>query len=245
MTTIRPPSCLQIELLSDTTFGRGEGTPGIVDTEVEHDEFGLPFISGRTVRGLLRDSWLSFGNHFPDLCDASARVLGASRIISEHVKGGDLHGEGGGRTLEAGQFTHEHCLLRVGDARLPNLIRRAVRSALDRKDSYLVPEVVLGGFTDIRHQTAQKRVTGASADGTLRATRVVLRGFVFESELTWLDGYQPAVDDLRVLAMCALATRHGGALRNRGLGHLRLTLDGNLASTRRYASTAAREGHSQ
>lgn len=61
------PNVLHIELLSDATFGRGEGSAGEVDTEVEHDEFGIPFIGGKTVRGLLRDTWLSMRPHFPEL----------------------------------------------------------------------------------------------------------------------------------------------------------------------------------
>src|SRR5690606_38318748 len=45
---------LRIELLSDSAFGRGDGVAGLVDSEVEHDtRTGLPFIKGRTVKGLL------------------------------------------------------------------------------------------------------------------------------------------------------------------------------------------------
>lgn len=45
---------LAITLLSDTTFGRGDGVSGVVDQEVEHDPAtGLPFVRGRTLKGLL------------------------------------------------------------------------------------------------------------------------------------------------------------------------------------------------
>src|SRR5690606_19509470 len=45
---------LRIVLLSDTAFGRGDGMAGLVDDEIEHDpRTGLPFIKGRTVKGLL------------------------------------------------------------------------------------------------------------------------------------------------------------------------------------------------
>ena len=45
---------LTIELLTDTTFGRGDGVAGLVDEEVEHDsQTGLPIIRGRTLKGLL------------------------------------------------------------------------------------------------------------------------------------------------------------------------------------------------
>ncbi len=207
MTKEITPSFLQIELLSDATFSRGEGAAGLVDTEVERDEFGMPFIGGKTVRGLLRDSWLSMSHHFPDLENAAERVLGRSRAVDES------------------------CRLRIGDAVLPAAIRAAVRRAAERSEHPLTPEMILDGFTTIRYQTAENRETGAPESTTLRSSRVVLRGFVFEAGLCWLDGYKPRPDDLRLLALCALATRHGGLLRNRGRGYLRMTLDGDIENT--------------
>lgn len=210
------PLALHLQLLSDTTFSRGEGTAGVVDTEVEHDEFGMPFVGGRTVRGLLRDSWLSMGEYFPKLASAAARVLGRSQAVDES------------------------CCLRIGDAGLPPAVRKVIRAAVDPKvdpqrDKRLTPGQILAGFTSIRHQTAEDRSTGAPARSTLRSSRVVLRGFVFESRLTWLDGAEPSDADLQVLALSALATRHGGLLRNRGRGHLCITFDGSLEQTQRYA----------
>src|ERR1700733_6562544 len=97
--TNRNASSLRVELLSDTTFSRGEGTAGVVDTEVEHDEFGIPFVGGKTIRGLLRDSWFSMHSHFSDLDKAAERVFGRSQALDES------------------------CKLRIGDALLPASIR--------------------------------------------------------------------------------------------------------------------------
>lgn len=211
MTSSPPPSFLQIKLLSDATFSRGEGAAGVVDTEVERDRFGMPFIGGKTVRGLLRDSWLSMSPHFPGLVDAAELVLGRSQAVDES------------------------CRLRIGDAVLPVEIAAAVRRAAERTESPLTPWAILDGFTSIRRQTAENRETGAPDVTTLRSSRVVLRGFVFESGLTWLDGYLPTESDVRLLALCALATRHGGLLRNRGRGHICMTVDGDFELTRRRA----------
>ncbi len=202
------PSRLTIKLLSDTTFGRGEGTAGLVDVDVEHDTLGLPFIGGRTVHGLLRDSWLSMHCCFPSLSAAADRVLGRSKSLDEG------------------------CRLRVGDALLPDLVRKVASAALERQNYRLRPDTILTAFSEIRYQTAEDRSRGAPEKATLRSSRVVLRGFTFEAALIWLDGYQPCVEDLQVLALCALATRHGGLARNRGRGHLMCTLDGNLERTR-------------
>lgn len=215
MTSGPAPSFLQIELLSDATFSRGEGTAGVVDTEVECDELGMPFIGGKTVRGLLRDSWLSMSPHFPGLVDAAEHVLGRSQAVDES------------------------CRLRIGDAMVPLAIRAAVRGAAKREEHPLSSGAILDAFTSIRYQTAEDRGTGAPDITTLRSSRVVLRGFVFQASLSWLDDYRPTTADVRLLALCALAARHGGLLRNRGRGHIRMTLDGSVEATRKYAEGTA------
>lgn len=210
---MKQPTTLRIKLLSDTTFGRGEGTAGEVDTEVEHDEFGIPFIGGKTIRGLLRDSWLSMRPHFSELLIAGDRVFGPTKRFDDH------------------------CLLRIGDALLQEDARDWLVAAATREpeDQQLSPAAILAACTEIRYQTAEDRATGAPQTTTLRSCRVVLRSFAFESSLEWLHGEIPNADDLRVLAMSVLATRHGGLSRNRGRGHLRITLDDDLAGTRLLA----------
>ncbi|MHC5770602.1 MAG: RAMP superfamily CRISPR-associated protein [Nostoc sp.] len=46
---------LKIKLLSDTTFGRGDGVAGLVDQELEYDSSGFPYLRGRTLKGLLSE----------------------------------------------------------------------------------------------------------------------------------------------------------------------------------------------
>jgi len=210
-----------MELLSDATFGRGEGTAGQVDTEVEHDEFGIPYIGGKAVRGLLRDTWLSMRPHFPELRKAGDRVFGPTkRFLDDDV-----------------------CVLRVGDALLQQEVRDWLIAAATRADERdcVSPAMILAACTDIRYQTAEDRLTGAPAVATLRSSRVVLRTFAFEAPLTWRTGDGPEEDDLRVLGMAALATRHGGLMRNRGRGYLRMTIDRDLERTRHLAGVAAKE----
>lgn len=200
------PTRLVIELLSDTTFGRGGGVPGVVDVEIEHDQYGLPMLGGKALRGLLRDSWLSMQAHFPELAGAARRVLGPH---------GDLNETG---------------ILRIGDATVEESARAFFMAAVEREHHPLPAATVLEALTEIRMQTAENRRTGAPALTTLRTTRVALRGLKLESSLFWLE--EPDVSDRRCLALAALATRHGGLGRNRGRGHLRITLDGELEKTR-------------
>lgn len=209
------PKKLQIELLSDATFGRGEGTAGEVDTEVEHDEFGIPFIGGKAVRGLLRDTWLSMRTHFPELREAGDRVFGPTKRFLDNDVG----------------------VLRIGDALLENDVRDWLIAAATRarQEDCVSPAIILSSCTEIRFQTAEDRMTGAAAATSLRSTRVVLRTLIFQAPLTWRSEGNTSRDDLQTLAMAALATRHGGLMRNRGRGHLRITFDGDLKETRRLS----------
>lgn len=204
------PKMLLIKLLSDTTVGRGEGTAGAVDVEVEHDDDGLPCINGKTLHGLLRDSWLSMADSFPVSLHAAA--------LSVFGPAGDLAETSG---------------LRIGDAVLEQATRDWVRHAVKRRDHPLHPATILEAFTDIRCQTSENRATGAPEATTLRQTRVVLRGLEFHAPLAWLR--EANGDMQRCLALSALGVRHIGLARNRGRGHVLLSLDGDPLLTQRLA----------
>jgi hypothetical protein len=208
-----PPERLVVELLSDTTFGRGERTPGLVDVEVEHDAYGLPMLGGKALRGLLRDSWLSMQEYFPELHEAARRILGPHADLDERA------------------------ILRIGDATVETTARGYFIAAAERNHYPLAPAMILEALTDIRSQTSEERITGAPAQTTLRSVRVVLRGLKLVAPLTWLE--VPSAKDCQCLAVAALATRHGGLGRNRGRGHLRITVDGDLERTRALARGAA------
>jgi hypothetical protein len=205
---------LQIDLLSDAAFSRGEGTAGLVDVEVEHDAMGLPFLGGKTVRGLLHDSWLSMQGCFPTLGHAAKRIFGDEADVTECA------------------------ILRIGDAMVDNETRKWIEAAETRLEHPLSPSAVLEALTDIRRQTSEERITGAPAETTLRSTRVVIRGLRLEAPLLWLA--EPEAADLRCLALALLTTRHAGLARNRGRGHIRMTLDGDLERTRQAAMGGAR-----
>ncbi|HEY2090404.1 MAG TPA: hypothetical protein VGJ81_00815 [Thermoanaerobaculia bacterium] len=211
---------IAIELLSDTTFSGGSSTAGEVDIEVDHDDLGLPRFGGKTIRGILRDSWLSMAEHFPDLAAAAENILGAGAAFADTV------------------------VLRIDDASVDAHVREAVRLALTRTPHPLGTDEILRSLSDIRYQTAEERATGAPARASLRASRVWLRGLVLFSNLRWL---RPPTDaELRCLALVLLGSRHAGLSRNRGRGFLRMTLIApgqnapDLQSTRLLATEKAR-----
>lgn len=211
---------LKFRLLSAATFGRGEGLPGLVDQEVEHDAYGLPYMRGRTLRGLLAEEMEGLLFALVDPRQQAApwqtvrdRLLGTS-----------------------GAFLDESGILHVGDARLPENVRQLIAASVeaearrDNKGGVITPSAVLESLTAIRRQTAMTPY-GAPDSGTLRAMRVVLRETSFEAMLTF--DVEPDERDLALLTATVLAWRRAGTGRNRGRGRLRAWLK-DEAFAKRY-----------
>jgi CRISPR/Cas system CSM-associated protein Csm3 (group 7 of RAMP superfamily) len=191
---------LRLELLSDTTFGRGDGVAGLVDAEVQHDEVGLPYLGGRTLKGLL-------GAECADIVHALrlARPDQASRwqTVAERLFG------------RSGAALDGEAILRVGAARLPDDLRLALLA--DVRSGRLTPTDILETVTALRRQTALDE-WGTPQENTLRTMRVVLRKTVFWAPLDFLVEAQE--DDLALLAAGVKAFRRAGTGRNRGRGRL-------------------------
>jgi CRISPR/Cas system CSM-associated protein Csm3 (group 7 of RAMP superfamily) len=195
---------LRLTLLSDATFGRGDGVAGLVDVEVQHDGFGLPYLGGRALKGLLGaecdDILFSLNSAIPAQLkrwqQAASRLLGQS--------GARLKGE---------------ALMHVGPAQLPRDLRKAL--AHDVENKTLTRAEVLDMLTTLRRQTAMDE-SGAPRKETLRTLRVILRGITFAAQLTFTD--DPTADDLALLAATVKALRRVGTGRNRGRGRVQAEL---------------------
>ncbi len=199
---------LKLTLLSDTTPGRGDGVAGSVDVEVEHDDYGMPFLRGRSLKGLLVEEWanlrFALGQAGVDLNrwdKAAAALFGRP-----------------GSTLDDGAALH------VGHARLPADLRQAIIAdmrALKEAEQPARATAILDALTDVRYQTAVDP-DGTPAEGTLRAMRVLLRGTVFEATLRFPE--KPSADALALLSACVHAVRRLGTARNRGRGRVKMRL---------------------
>lgn len=195
---------LKMKLLSDTTFGRGDGVAGLVDQEVEHDSDGFPYLRGRTLKGLLSEE-----------CDNLVATLPPDEVPKRWEKiACDLFGEPGSSLDTISQ-------MHVGDACLPEKLRQAVGYQI-KWDNKLDKTEVLESLTTIRTQTAINVETGVADDRSLRSSRVILRDLEFTAPLSF--EVQPSEDTLAVLSVGVLALRRAGSVRNRGRGHVRCRL---------------------
>lgn len=193
---------LKFTLDSDATFGRGEGVAGLVDEEVEHDQFGFPYLRGRTLKGLLVEEVANLLYALSRQDNAKHQQLATAADV--------LFGRPGTMTDDTG-------ILRVGDARLPKPLRDMIRYQRSNNDDKPTRIDVLESLTDIRRQTSMDE-TGRANDGSLRSMRVILRQTPFEATL-YLSR-QPNDVEQALLGAATLAFQRAGTGRNRGRGAL-------------------------
>ena len=198
--TVPPRLQLRFKLLSDATFGRGEGVPGEVDAEVQHDDLGMPYFGARALKGVL-------AQECADLLYALSQKSEKDRWWQAAAM---LFGRPGSSNDDAGALI-------VGDAQLPPKLRQAIAYAVI-KTRGISRSQVLASLTTVRKQTANSVETGAPMDQTLRAMRVVLRGTEFIAPLRFRTAVSE--DALALLAACVASLRRLGMGRNRGRGEV-------------------------
>ncbi len=196
---------LKLTLLSDATFGRGDGVAGLVDVEVQYDAVGLPYLGGRALKGVL-------GAECDNLIYSLSKAVPGNQKTRWQQAALRLFGQSGARlTGEA--------IMRVSPACLPSDLQAAL--ARDIEKGTLSRMKVLDMLTTLRRQTALDE-SGAPRKETLRTLRVILRDTTFTSQLTFSD--DPAPDDLALLAATVKALRRVGTGRTRGRGRVQAAL---------------------
>ncbi len=190
---------LTIEFLSDTCFSEPATRNATVDSDVALDVDLLPIAPGKTLHGLLRDTWLTLCEADPNLYELGKALLGHPR---SNIEDGKLY---------------------IGTARVgDNRVRASVRAARTREIEPLPNSAMALAFLTTRFLTAQDRTTGAPMTETLRLVRVVPAGTELQARLTVRGALSKEQKDL--LELLATLTRHLGLDRNRGLGFVQLSV---------------------
>jgi CRISPR-associated protein Csx10 len=192
---------MTIELLSDTLSGSGEGFGAIIDTDVQYDEFGIPYISSKRIKGLLKNS-------LSDIFDMPAiNEPRKEEILNK------LFGEKGSvlpSSLEMSDFfivDYENAKVWFGYLR-------------ESYPDIFSSEKILSSFTNIRRQTRVEN--GVAADHSLRTFRVVNKKTRFEADITLDDEFE------EYFALACANLRRIGGKRNRGLGKVTCKLEGDI-----------------
>ena len=138
---------IKIELMSDLCAGSGYSFAGVIDSDVSYDEYGLPFLPARRLKGCMREA--------------------AELVCPDAVEG--LFGKSGdnrtrGMVLKNARIK-EYDLIAEELEKLKGSKRDEV--------SFLTPKNILKMYTGIRSQTKLCADTGVAERNSLRYTRVV------------------------------------------------------------------------
>lgn len=221
-----PTYQLKLKLLSETTFGRGDGQAGVVDLEVQHDAFGRPFWSGRAVKGVLVNEcadildMLSGSADYAEWCEAARWLFG-----------GPGSGMGQGSNLSFGEAHLPDDLHRFFERQFqqqvnpllddPRLEDEAARRALVAREQERYRKLLLRSISADRSQTALGE-DGTAKEHSLRSQRVLMPGLTLVADLHFYD--EPQARHRGLLAACVKALHSGGSRRNRGRGDIEASL---------------------
>lgn len=196
---------LKISLKSDATFANGDSVPGFIDTEIEYDtRTGIPFIRGKTLKGLLSEN-----------CTNLLFLLEKNPPRSEkwNTAAISLFGKPGS---DLSSQAHIH----IGNATLSKKLKEVITTDVIR--GKLNWQDVLNSMTAIRKQTSVDAVTEVAAKGSLRSSRVLIRGLDLWADLVITRDLSE--DAKGLLAACIKTLHRGGSGRNRGLGRIDVRL---------------------
>lgn len=190
---------IYITLYSDLCPGNGYSYYGTIDSEAEHDDFGLPFIPARRLKGCLREcaQLLSNSGLWEKSTDTLNYLFGVS--ADDGTKG-----------------------IRIENAYISGYeqIKDDLKLLQENKEfqKYISPDEVLDIFSNVKAQT--KMENGVADDNSLRFTRIIHQFSPFneENRLEFIAKVEYPEGQEEKLKQICKALRHIGMNRNRGLG---------------------------
>ncbi len=186
--------------MSDLCTGSGYSYAGIIDSDISYDEFGLPYIPARRLKGCMKEA-------AELVCPEIAETL--------FGKSGDNKTKG---AILGNAYLEDYDKIAK---ELENL-----QNGKKKEAAWLSPQNILNMYTAIRAQTRICQDTGIAEENSLRYTRVVGQ-YDPQKERTPLCFYAEVEFDKNCqeqMRRIMKAVRNIGMNRNRGLGSVRCTL---------------------
>lgn len=192
-----------IQLKSDLCVGSGFSYAGIVDSDVSYNKYGFPYISGKRLKGCLKESaellgmtadeiYAMFGERAASIYDSNDGIIITDAYPRTYIDNTEL-------------------------------IEKLYSNKQD--DNVFTQENVIHLYTTLKAQTKLDK-NGSAEENTLRFTRAINqysfidgKEMVFEGKITFPDTKEETVSNL------LKATRNIGMNRNRGMGSVRMYLD--------------------
>jgi len=185
---------ISMELLSNAIPATGEGRGSIIDVEVVSDDYGLPYIPAKRIKGILRESAWHLKNANKMGEDILNKIFG--------IKGGSE-----GVLILSNGYPSDYSKIKMF---LENIATKELRNIFSK-------ETVLNYYTQIVSATAIEN--GIAREKSLRTIRALRKGLIFEFDIDLPYEY---INELKTICQ---VTRYFGLNRNRGFGHIKMTLD--------------------
>lgn len=187
----------------------------MIDSDVVFDEYGLPYIPARRIKGILREMAYDVSGALAPLWGASPPLFTDAHVLQLFGNRGEIH--------SSPLSVENACLADYQQTRqwLEWAKRNAKRKVKQKSDAapIMTRARVMETFTHLRQQTAIEN--GIAQKGALRTSRVLNRHQQFFSRVE----ISPENEDHEtLLALAAGVMRALGGKRNRGLGQVQCRL---------------------
>lgn len=194
---------LQIEILSDTLIGSGEGFGAVIDTDIVFDEIGIPFIPSKRIKGLLREyagnAIEMFKSFELDLPKNESELFGKPGLENySDLLISDLYIED-----YDNNFKWMECFTKS-----------------EKFEELFSKDSVMDNFTNIRKSTTIDD-SGVAKKNSLRSVRVLSKGYRFYGDIVVESGNE---EFEKLLVLACINLKAMGTKRNRGLGEIKCIL---------------------
>lgn len=211
--SVRKKEKISITLRSDLCAGSGYSYSGVIDSDICYDEYGIPYIPARRLKGCMREALET--TLYAKYKNAAGKLFGnsgSSPYVQSAPDGVASENTGKAESVWIGNAYPEHY----------DELRRILREKRQKGMAFYDTEHILQRFSRVMGQT--QIVDGVADDLTLRYTRIVNQysplavgqPMVFYAEVDYAPEYKELLTDV------LKATRHIGLKRNRGMGNVRI-----------------------
>lgn len=186
-----------IKLLSDTLPGSGDTFTSYVDVDIIFDNYGIPYIPARRVKGILRES----AEELDSLFDKATINMSLKNFIGKFL--------GTRGNWESG-------LLSISNFYIPSYLETI---KLLEDNTFSIPfNYTMDYFTIIRKQTSMDEEYRLTKDGSLRTVRLLKKDLAFSGTVSLEPEYE------NQFAIICAYTNKLGSNKKRGFGTIKIEL---------------------
>lgn len=191
----------KIKITTKSPLQLGYGRAGIViDSDVVHDKYGMPYFPAKRFKGLLYESALEIAEIFDEKIFTKKDI---DKLFGQ--------GEDGISRIYINNFYLKNYEKMYSDWQYLN----------NKYKGFFTVQSILDLYTDIRYQTTIDKKTGTTVDGSLHNMRIIDAGTEFYGEIILIEDCEL---NQKILALALKNLRFAGAKRNHGCGRINCLL---------------------